>query len=92
MEDARRTQQLLEEQLRTDWPRLLGQLLDQAHPLHREICRPIAQTYYWTASASEYATDLLFNNAPTLAALYPWLVHHGLRTFASPERDALFGP
>jgi hypothetical protein len=85
VEDARRAQQLLDEQLRTDWPRLLGQLLDQAHPLHREICRPIAQTYYWTASASEYATDLLFNNAPTLAALYPRLVHHGLRTFASPD-------
>jgi hypothetical protein len=85
VEDARRAQQLLDEQLRTDWPQLLGQLLDQAHPLHREICRPIAQTYYWTASASEYATDLLFNNAPALAALYPRLVHHGLRTFASPD-------
>lgn len=85
VEEARRAQQLLEEQLRTDWPRLLGQLLDQAHPLHREICRPIAQTYYWTASASEYATDLLFNNAPALAALYPRLAHHGLRTFASPD-------
>jgi hypothetical protein len=85
VEDARRAQQLLDEQLRTDWPRLLGQLLDQAHPLHKEICRPIAQTYYWTASASEYATDLLFNNAPALTALYPRLVHHGLRTFASPD-------
>ena len=63
----------------------VGRLLDQAHPLHREICRPIAQTYYWTASASEYATDLLFRDAPTLAALYPRLVHHGLRTFASPD-------
>lgn len=41
-----RAQALLDEQLRTDWPRVLGQLLDQAHPLHQEICRPIAQTYY----------------------------------------------
>lgn len=85
VEDASRAQALLDQQLRTDWPCLLGQLLDQAHPLHREICRPIAQTYYWTASASEYATDLLFRDAPTLAALYPRLVHHGLRTFASPD-------
>jgi hypothetical protein len=83
--DAARAQALLDQQLRTDWPRLLGRLLDQAHPLHREICRPIAQTYYWTASASEYATDLLFRDASTLAALYPRLVHHGLRTFASPD-------
>jgi hypothetical protein len=85
VQDAARAQALLEEQLRTDWPRLLGQLLEQAHPLHREICRPIGQTYYWTASASEYATDLLFRDAAGLAALYPRLVHHGLRTFASPD-------
>jgi len=85
VQDAARAQALLEEQLRTDWPQVLGGLLDQAHPLHGEICRPIAQTYYWTASASEYATDLLFRDAPSLAALYPRLVHHGLRTFASPD-------
>jgi len=85
VQDAARAQALLEEQLRTDWPRVLGQLLDQAHPLHQEICRPIGQTYYWTASASEYATDLLFRDAPSLSALYPRLVHHALRTFASPD-------
>lgn len=83
--DPLRAQALLEEQLRTDWPRVLGRLLNQAHPLHREICRPISQTYYWTASASEYATDLLFRDASSLAALYPRLVHHALRTFASPD-------
>ena len=81
--DPSRAQALLDEQLRTDWPRVLGRLLDQAHPLHREICRPIHQTYYWTAS--EYATDLLFRDASSLAALYPRLVHHALRTFASPD-------
>jgi hypothetical protein len=85
VEQAARAQALLDQQLSTDWPRLLGRLLDPAHPLHREIGRPIGQTYYWTASASEYATDLLFRDAPSLAALYPRLVHHGLRTFASPD-------
>jgi hypothetical protein len=85
VEDAARAQALLDQQLRTDWPGVLGRLLDQAHPLHNEICRPIGQTYYWTASASEYATDLIFRDAPSLAALYARLVHHGLRTFASPD-------
>ena len=85
VQDAARAQALLDEQLRTDWPGVLGRRLDQAHPLHAEICRPLAHTYYWTASASEYATDLLFRDAPSLAALYPRLVHHGLRTFASPD-------
>jgi hypothetical protein len=85
VEDVSSAQRLLDQQLRTDWPRLLERLLDEAHPLHREICRPIAQSYYWTASSSEYATDLLFRDASRLAVLYPRLVHHGLRSFASPD-------
>jgi len=85
VQEAARAQALLDAQLRTDWPGVLGRLLDQAHPLHAEICRPIGQTYYWTASASEYATDLIFRDAPSLAARYPRLVQHGLRTFASPD-------
>jgi len=27
-----------------------------------------------------------------LARIYPSLVHHALRSFSSPERDAFFGP
>ena len=85
VEDAARAQALLDEQLRTNWARQLGELLELAHPLHREICRPLAQSYYWTASATEYATDLLFRDAGALAALYSRLVHHGVRTFGSPD-------
>jgi len=80
-----RAQALLEEQLQTDWRRVLWRLLNAAHPLHAEICRPISQSYYWTASASEFATDILFRDAKSLAELYPRLVHHGMRTFASPD-------
>jgi hypothetical protein len=83
--DPEKAQGLLAEQLKTDWRSLLLRLLNQAHPLHAEICRPIAQSYYWTASASEYATDVLFKDAASLGQLYPRLVHHSLRTFASPD-------
>lgn len=41
--------------------------------------------YYWTLSQSEYATDVLFHRAEDLARLYPSLVHHGMRSFASPD-------
>lgn len=85
VEEPARAQALLDAQLRTDWPGMLGRLLDQAHPLHAQICRPIGQSYYWSASASEYATDLLFRDAPSLAALYPRLVQHAASTFASPD-------
>jgi hypothetical protein len=53
VQEAVRAQALLAEQLRTDWLRVLGRRLEQAHPLPADLGRPLAQTYYWTARASE---------------------------------------
>jgi hypothetical protein len=85
--DPVRAQALLDAQLQTDWVRALQPLLAAAHPLHAELGRPLGQNYYWTASQTEYATDLLFTDAARLAALYPQFVHHGIKTFGS--RDVL---
>ena len=85
--DPARAQALLDDQRRTDWPHTLQPLLAQAHPLHAELGRPLGQSYYWTASQTEYATDLLFTEPARLAALYPQFVHHGIKTFGS--RDVL---
>jgi hypothetical protein len=85
--DPIRAQALLDEQLRTDWVRVLQPLLERSHPLHAELGRPLGQNYYWTASQTEYATDLIFPNPARLAALYPQFVHHGIKTFGS--RDVL---
>ena len=41
--------------------------------------------YYWSTYQSEWATDVLFGKAATLAHLYPRLVQHGLTTFLSPD-------
>jgi hypothetical protein len=80
-----RAQALLDEQLHTDWPKLLNPLLAQAHPLHGELARPLRQDYYWSASQTEFATDLLFKDSKRLAALYPQFLHHGIRSFASED-------
>ncbi len=85
LSDPVRAQQLLDAQLHTDWPKLLGTLLDQAHPLHPELTDLSCQPYYWSASQTEYATDLLFRNADQLAELYPQWLHHGIRTFNSAD-------
>jgi hypothetical protein len=85
IQDFAKAQQLLDAQLKTDWPKLLKGILKQCHPLHEEICRPIHQDYYWSASDTEYATDLLFKDSKQLAELYPRLVHHGISTFSSPD-------
>ena len=83
--DPKAAQALLNRQLQSDWAKLLNPLLRQAHPLAAEIGRPINQGYYWSARQTEYATDLLFKDARSLAALYPQFLHHGIRSFASPD-------
>ena len=83
--DWDRAQGLLDQQLQTDWPKELEELLNQVHPLHRSICRPLNLKYYWSASESEYATDVVFKDAPTLARLYPSLVHHAISSYGSPD-------
>ena len=85
IEDLAHAQRLLQKQLKTDWPKLLGGMLDECHPLHREICAPIGQQYYWTASDTEYATDVLFKDAAALGQWYPRFVRHAIGTFASPD-------
>jgi hypothetical protein len=83
--NMQKAQTLLDEQLQTDWPKELGRLLKEVHPLHREICRPLALQYYWSASETEYATDVMFKDAQSLARLYPSLVHHAMSSFSSPD-------
>jgi hypothetical protein len=55
VEDPLKAQALLDQQLDTNWTERLNALLEQAHPLHREIGRPFHQPYYWSASQTEYA-------------------------------------
>ena len=50
-----------------------------------ELSRPLKQDYYWSASQTEFATDLIFRDARSLAAFYPQFLHHGIRSFASPD-------
>ena len=83
--DLSRAQALLDQQLQTDWPQELGKLLKEVHPLQRAICRPLNLKYYWSASQTEYATDVLFKNPESLARLYPSLVHHAMSSFSSPD-------
>jgi len=76
--DVGRAQELMEEQHRTDWPKVLEDLVKRCHPVHEEIGRPIELGYYWTASQSEYASDVMFRDRGALERIYPPLVHHAV--------------
>lgn len=50
----------MDQQLRSNWARLLDSLLELAHPLLSQITsRMKGLHYYWSASQSEYATYIL---------------------------------
>lgn len=86
IEDCAAAQKLLEEQLRSNWPALMNSFLELAHPLHGEITAPMAGlSYYWSASQSEYATDVLFDSAKELEKLYPKFLRHAISSFQSPD-------
>ena len=86
VEDCVCAQKLLDEQLRSNWPVLMNSFLELAHPLHREITAPMAGlSYYWSASQSEYATDVLFDQAQELQKLYPKFLRHAISSFQSAD-------
>ncbi len=85
IEDPKRAQSLAEEMLRTDWPGLLGRVARELNPAHEKIFRCAPQEYYWSASQSEWATDVMFRSPERLGAVYPRLVRHGITAFQSPD-------
>ncbi len=84
VKDVGRAQQLLSGQLRTDWNRLLDRLVRRVHPAHRRLFEATLD-YYWSAEATEWATDVMFRSADDLAALYPRLVRHGMLCFGGDD-------
>lgn len=68
VEDWQRAQQLLDEQLRTNWPTVLDAFQRQVHPLHPDHLGKLANLRYnWTVHQSEWATDVAFAKRAELA-------------------------
>jgi len=85
IEDVSRAQALARAQLQSCWPKLLQPLVEQCHPHAAELCRPLALSYYWSVSESEYATDVMFDRPATLARLYPALIRQAIQHFGSTD-------
>lgn len=83
--DVAAAQALMDEQLRADWPALLGSLARLSDPTHDTLLGDIPVPYYWTVDQSEWATYILFRSAADLAALYPRLLRHGMDTLHSED-------
>jgi hypothetical protein len=74
LDDAAAAQALADRFCKQNWPKLLGDLARQFNPLLGDLLQ--GQDYYWVTDQAEYATDVLFDSAASLQALYPRLVEH----------------
>jgi hypothetical protein len=85
VEDYAQAQRLMDEQLRTDWPKELGAIAQSLNPLHGEMFAGFPADYYWSVIESEWATDVGFRGGVGLRRLFPLLVEHGMTSFSSPD-------
>ena len=76
VQDVAAAQALLDEQVASDWPALLQELVQPVHPLWDYLHQTARAPYYWMTEQSEWATDILFRSPDFLARWYPrWLRH-----------------
>ncbi len=80
-----KAQELMEQQLRTNWPSVLNQIAHRLNPAHDAMLAPFREPYYWSTHQSEWATDIMFKSAESLATIYPTLVRGGISVFGSQD-------
>ena len=85
--DPALAQKLLDDQRRTDWPTVLGNLVHPVQPLWDYLQGPAGTPYYWMTEQSEWATDFLFRSPSDLAEHYPGWIKYGIETLQC--RDVL---
>jgi len=90
IEDLAAAQQLMDQQLETNWSEMLNGLARELCP-DLDAVLPLRPEYYWSANETEWATDILFTSADYLDRLYPSLVTHAMRTSDSPSVMRFFG-
>jgi hypothetical protein len=91
IEEVEVAQQLLDQQLQSNWTEILNGLALGSCPALSQVLRPLRPEYYWSANETEWATDLMFQSPAALEAIYPSLLHHAMRISDSPSVMRYFG-
>jgi len=91
IEDVETAQSIMDNQLRTDWVKMLNRLTFDSCPALPQVLRPLCPDYYWSADETEWATDIMFKSVESLDELYPSLLHHAMRVSGSPSVLRYFG-
>lgn len=85
VENWARAQELMDRQLKVDWPQLLNEIAGQLNPIHADVFAKYPLSYYWSTYQSEWASDVVFRDADTLRQLHPRLLRHGMTALGSTD-------
>jgi hypothetical protein len=85
IDDLPRAQRMMDDLDRRNWTRFLNLYARKVNPWAKPQNDLDLFGYYWTARQSEYATDVMFRDKASLAAIYPSLVDHAIQTFGSQD-------
>ena len=91
IEDYAQAQALLDQQLETPWAEVLEGFARQLNPIHERIFERYPVSYYWTSYQSEWATDIVFQDADFLKRLMPLQVRHSVLSFSCADVMRYFG-
>ncbi len=85
VEDWARAQELMDNQLKVDWPQLLQGIAGQLNPIQDELFAQYPLSYYWSTYQSEWTGDVAFRDAADLRALHPRLPRHGMTALSCTD-------
>jgi hypothetical protein len=91
IEDYEQAQILLNPQLETNWADLLDGFAAQLNPIQESLFEKYPASYYWTSYQSEWATDVVFQEADDLRRLMPLLVRHAVLSHSCADVMRYFG-
>ncbi len=91
VQDYARAQELLEQQLETNWAQLLDSIGQALNPRHEEIFQHYPAHYYWTCYQSEWATDVMFQEEVHLKRLMEKLTRHAVLNHSCTDVMRFFG-
>ncbi|MCI0616119.1 hypothetical protein L0244_24310 [bacterium] len=83
--DLERAQELMMQQLQTNWKSILNPIVKSINPVHSQIFKKIPMQYYWSTPQSEWATDIMFKSRSDLAEIYSAILPHAMTSFSSPD-------
>jgi hypothetical protein len=83
--DLKQAQKLMDGLTARNWRKFLEALAIKINPWIHPRTGLNLKSYYWSVRQMEYATDVMFRSAASLAELYPLLWRHALTQFGSYE-------